>query len=197
MSLRIIDEYGYPATDKQVVFIDDLFAKRDTATLTDTMRHTLTTLSEMIERAAETDKPIIIQMSRRDASYYIDTLLRCRPINSKKTDELNATLGQLPVSRYALPRKNDPDVWDFFELVERKNGRRFMNRLLGSPGDWRRDYLCAELQIAAARAIALDPRASAVAYAKRHRRCAVCDAPLSHPTSIEFSMGPTCRKRFL
>jgi len=116
---------------------------------------------------------------------------------------LNAVLASIPASRYALPNVGAGKAadgswlrWDFFEVVERRGGRRYLNRLVGAPGDWSREWLSLTLQTYAAGHIAEDPRSAAIAYAQQHGRCAVCDAPLSNPESIARSMGPICAKRF-
>lgn len=149
-------------------------------------------------------------ITQREASAAIAALLKIRPpttatVDGPKTsgslagrdrDQLTQALTTLPLSRYALPRVTEPGTWDFFEVVERKNGVRYVNRLLGAPGDWNREHLTSRLQLHAARHIAEDPRAAAFEYARQHGRCSCCNAKLSDPKSIATSMGPVCRKRF-
>lgn len=134
----------------------------------------------------------------REASQAIAALKLC-PRRSQETSASPALAGllvKLPLSRYALRRANDLDTWDFFEVVEREDGRRYVNQLLGSPADWNRKMLTRELQFAAATHILEAPKASAIEYARQHGRCAVCNSHLSDPASIARSMGPVCARRF-
>jgi hypothetical protein len=180
----------HSATMKQRNYIRDLSSKRDIdGHVTDSVLYTIDQVrrNNLITGAA--------------ASEAISALLRCRPFPTLNTagsatiKEKSDLLRQLPLSRYALPRK-DTGEWNFFEVVQRPNGIRYLNQLLGSPNDWNRKTISVQLQTAAARAILIDPKASAVAYASRHGRCAVCNAHLSDPESIARSMGPVCAKRF-
>lgn len=185
------------ATPKQISFIEALLEKRDhTGHLTAEVQVIANRV--VINKDRDTETKLFV--GKRDASKVIDALLACKPLpggttNSDAIAAKNALLAKLPLSMYALPRANDPETWDFFEVVERKSGR-YLNQLLGSPSDWNRKYLPLALQSAAARAILSDPKSAAVAYAQRHGRCAVCNAHLSDPKSIEQSMGPVCAKRF-
>lgn len=203
-------------TTPQFRYLVDLLAKRDYLArldraalgVSETIDHTLAN-AEFIN-AGRTDDLIFI--SRSEASAAIDFLLSCRPsviaapavgptapgggFNSRVADALTQVLATLPPANYALPRRADPDAWDFFQVREARSGRRYVVQLLGSPGSWNRRRLDVRLQLAAARAVASDVRAAALAYSERHGRCAGCDAKLSDPTSIALSMGPVCRKKF-
>lgn len=148
-------------------------------------------------------------LSKQAASELI-SVLRAVPGNSKLSSEKPGTaapvspwagiaedLAKLPLSRYALPRTDGSNAWDFFEITESKTTkRRFLNRLIGAPGSWRRINMPPEVQKHAIRHIMEDAKSSAIAYASQHGRCAVCDSPLSDPASIARSMGPVCAKRF-
>jgi hypothetical protein len=177
------------ASDKQINYIKDLVAQRPT----------WPTISDFnirkIIRYVKRDEDVAM----RDASKVIDALLKLSPIATQPTNDFTAVQGvlkQLPLSRYALPRK-DGTGWDFFEVTEMKATKsRFIVRLLGNPGDWNRKKLPFNLALAAAQHILEDPKASAVQYATQHGRCAVCNAHLSDPISIAASMGPICAKRF-
>ena len=80
-------------------------------------------------------------VSRRHAPWFRDVVMLGAPnLPGAPTAALATTLARLPLSRYALSRVADGE-WDFFEVVERANGPRYVNRLVGSPGDWRRDRL--------------------------------------------------------
>jgi len=149
-------------------------------------------------------------VSVTEASAAIKALLGCKEITktgslinkpagasfkSIDTDILVQVLVTVPTSKYALERVGEPGVFDFFEVIERKSGRRYLNRLIGSPGDWRREFLSLTLQLAAARHIAENPTGAALAYCKHHGRCCRCDAKLSVDKSIIEGVGPVCRKK--
>lgn len=191
-----------PATDKQITFVLDLIDERDTTRLvTPAFKLAVDRLRQFNPNDADDNDEryaLLRNAGKYAVSNLISALLSCNhlpKITLTESNQLEQMLAQLPISKYALPRR-DGTGWDFFELVERKTGRRFINRLLGAPGDWRREFMASRLMFAAARAIARDPLASAVAYAKEHGRCSVCDSPLSDPKSIAQSMGPVCAKRF-
>lgn len=177
------------ASDKQINYIKDLVAQRPTwPTISD---FNIRKIIRYIKRDED--------VAMRDASKVIDALLKLTPASVKpKSDftDVQDVLKKLPLSRYALPRK-DGTGWDFFEVTELKATKsRFIVRLLGNPGDWNRKKLSFNLALAAAQHILEDPKASAVQYATQHGRCAVCNAHLSKPKSIAQSMGDTCAKHF-
>jgi hypothetical protein len=181
------------ASDKQINYIKDLI----------TQRPTWPTISDFnvrkIIRYVKRDEDVAM----RDASKVIDALLKLSPTSPMSVQQstndfttVQDVLKKLPLSRYALPRK-DGTGWDFFEVTEMKATKsRFIVRLLGNPGDWNRKKLPVNLALAASQHILEDPKASAVQYATQHGRCAVCNAHLSDPVSIAASMGPICAKRF-
>lgn len=189
MSTMTIMTITRPMTAKQSKFIIELLSTRPLDSLSDITRRRI----EIVRQSIEHGYP----MTSAIAHGVISTLLGIRPVSSTvdQVDELNHLIARIPVSRYALPRR-DGSGWDFFEISERRNGRRYVNQLIGSPSAWRRRYLPARLQASAVRAISDDPRAAAIAYATQHGRCAVCNAHLSNPSSIARSMGPVCAKRF-
>lgn len=185
------------ATTPQIQYITDLMKSRNySGNISPKVLSTVICVKYNSELPVGADT---LPISKTDASDAIKALLQCSSIASKSVGLTSVAqlLVKIPQSMYALPRKNDPNTWDFFEVVTRRNGRIYINQLIGSPGDWNRKFLPPALQAAAARAILLDPKAAAVAYAKQHGRCAVCNAHLSDPASIDRSMGPVCAKRFI
>jgi hypothetical protein len=185
-------------TEKQVKFINDLAAQRETKGLS--------AKAQMLIHTVCTKNIDELHVSRTMASSLIELLLSVKPNPALVSDEkamkakifadLQALLKTLPLSRYALPRK-DGTGWDFFEITEAKQSKtRFVNQLLGSPSSWNHKFMPNTLALSAARAIARAPKESAVAYATQHGRCAVCNAHLSDPESITIGLGPICRKRF-
>jgi len=108
--------------------------------------------------------------------------------------EVKTVLTPLPLSKYAV--EHESGVVQFFEVVERKNGARFLNKLQGAPGDWHRVWLNPEQQVTIGKIIAEDPTRYATAYCEKFTRCSACDSPLSVAASIAAAMGPVCRKKF-
>lgn len=189
--------HGHLASDRQITYIRDLLAKRNWQCGTDFDVDLIKSIEHQLQ--ADEDDRVSHKITAALAHQIIDLLLSFRPhvsLQSTSTTikEKSALLAKIPLSKYALPRV-DGTGWDFFEVVERHNVR-YLNRLIGAPGDWTRDKLSVMLQAAAAKHILEDPKASAVEYAKQHGRCAVCESPLSDPASIARSMGPVCAKRF-
>ena len=179
------------ASDKQVNWIKDLIVQRPTwPTIPD---HNIRKNIRYIKRDED--------VAMRDASKVIDALLKLPvavKVDGPQWKDVNDVLQQLPLSRYALPRK-DGTGWDFFEVTKSSVPHaefRYIKRLIGAPGDWTRQKLTLNLALAAAKHIFEAPKDAAIQYATQHGRCAVCDAHLSDPISIAQSMGPICAKRF-
>lgn len=190
------------ATGRQVDYIRDLAAKRSTWQTFMQVGDLVAEAETVFDVLGNVGNPDPKFISRREASAAIDALLRVRPDapTAPRSDvpagELAALLAAVPLSRYALPRVADPEVLDFFEVVERKNHRRYLNRLLGCPGDWRREHLDTRLQALAARHIGEDPVAAARAYSLHFTRCARCEAPLSDPRSRACGFGHDCAQHY-
>lgn len=169
------------ASDAQVEYLRDLLAERQP-------EH-LVLLGSMLAEGT---------LTKKLASEKIDYLKKL-PVQGTATTPQEDPLKLLPVGgrgvgRYAL---KEDDRWVFYEVVERKTGRRFLNRLIGAPSDWQRQFLPPMIQRSVAREILeMGSKASALAYAEQHGRCSMCNSPLSDPKSILRSMGPTCAGRF-
>lgn len=59
---------------------------------------------------------------------------------------------------------------------------------------WRKHTGNAKL-VAATRVLVGDPKAAALAYARKSEKCYCCHAPLTQPESLERGCGPVCAKR--
>lgn len=187
----VIKQPTHPATEPQKAYIRTLAAQRPTwKDYTDRIALIISTVLM--------DEDVV---GKGDASLAIERLLSIKPtvaiVDNTKAKLTNSLIDlNLPESRYALPRV-DGTGWDFFQVCKsKKTGNMYVIQLIGSPGDWKRKWLAPGIQVLAAKHIAEAPKAAAVAYAKQHGRCAVCDAHLSDPISIAQSMGPVCKKRF-
>jgi len=97
------------------------------------------------------------------------------------------------------------------EIVERRGGRRYMNLLIGAPGDWTRGRVSAGLQALyvakiqsasyydeiGARQVE-GPEAAALRFSREHKCCAACMSPLSDESQPGYKrgLGPVCVTRF-
>lgn len=141
---------------------------------------------------AEREMPaLVIELTKSQASKMIDELKAKPPV--KRVDPAKGPLDGLPLSKYAL---GHGETLRFYEIVERRGGRRFMNRLIGAPGDWDRKFVHSSKIAEEAQLIRLDPAAAAKRFAEEFTCCSVCLSPLSDETSRTLGLGPVCRKRF-
>lgn len=172
-----------PITDKQRTFIADLIAKRDWRSSND--KTFVNVCSIPVDELTQ-------NMTRATASRLIDMLLACRPVRLTSTtaDDALAAVKNVGV-KFALPKKDGSGI-TFFEIVERKNGRRFVNMLVGHPGSWLRQNISAAMQQAAARAFHADEKTAMDLYADEFTVCSKCDSPLSDERSRAARLGPVC-----
>lgn len=181
-----------PATDAQVRFLNSLRVERGLAELT-------------ADEANVLDK--------RNASREIDRV-KALPRPARPTNRPNP-LGDLPLCKYLVT--GDAGQRVHVEVVERRNGRRFVNVLIGAPGDWRRQEVSYATQMGLATKIRTatytdrvelatgwvvrdlqGPEAAAVRFSREHKCCSACMSPLSDETQpgYAFGLGPVCRTRF-
>lgn len=179
-----------PVTDNQKNFIHSLAGKKVLP-------------SDIAERVALIDAGTVAQ-----ASALIDTLkaLPWKPRNAgdEALAVLAEALGGIEKSFYAIPAdeaerylgiemgRND---YLFVEVRER-NKRRYMNRLHGSVGFFRRSRLSVETIKGLSKVIARNPLEYATNFADIFSVCGCCGANLTDPVSRELKFGPECRKRF-
>lgn len=193
-------------TDKQFNMIRTLADERDWSSAPGLISVTI----KMVTRAEKWVPDGIVR--RQAASGAIDYLLKAP---KKATSTLTAAApastvsawqqiktvlhsAGVPTAKYALPwdstDESSPPI--FIEVVWRKSGGVFVNKLQGAPGTWHRVWLAAPQQLEWAKRIAKDPTKYAVLYSQKFTRCAACDSPLSNAKSIAEAMGPVCRKKF-
>lgn len=184
----------YGATAPQTKFILDLAAGRAWEDVLD--GQLWETVFDVMGNVGSEDPKYV---DRREASAAIDALLKCpkvaAPAKPSGTKAVEADpMQDLPLVKFALPRKDDPNEVAFFEVVERKTGRRFINRLIGAPGGWERQFLPAAHQASAARSFAADVKAAMDRYSDEFTACSKCDSPLSDDRSRAARLGPVCAK---
>lgn len=112
---------------------------------------------------------------------------------------LQVLLESIPKSKSVRFALEIDGVWEFYSIDERtKNGQkiRWVNKLLGAPGNWNRKFLPIGEQLQIARLIAADWKQAAEDYAVKHGRCARCDAHLSDERSRAAKVGWKCAKEW-
>jgi len=195
-----------PITAPQSDLITKLAQERDWQAAPQSV---ITTITQVACRPADVPLAPVLRQAASDA---IDFLMKCpqtvaaqqawstKPTATKSSQSwtsLQADLADLPVSKYAIPSTADPSVPVFFEIVVRKTSKiRFVNKLFGAPGDWRRVYLTPAQAKHVIAKVQEDPTRWATWYCERFKRCSACDSPLSNAKSLAESMGPVCRKKF-
>lgn len=159
------------ATEKQVKFINDLADKREMA-------------SEVKDRLLAK----LPDFDSKTASKTIEWLLKqpAKP-QSKSNWIVPATIGD---GRYAIVVNNE---WRFFRIVTRDNGKRYVQKVLGSPGDFRYVRVSAAEWHMAVNGIATDPALWLMAFGQQVGACGMCGSPLTDPESIRLGIGPVCR----
>lgn len=185
-----------PPTAKQRSFIESLLSERD-VTGTPYENWTPDWDSDGCTKAA--------------ASVVIDYLLKLpKTSNTRGTDAVEVERAGDPVppaGRYALYHypstlnrsKALDKQWSFFKVDHGKGrweGRVFVTRLVGNPGDYREvrvDYATRSWALAT---IAADPKKASADFGKQSGHCGVCASALSDPESLARGIGPVCAGRF-
>jgi len=121
----------------------------------------------------------------------------------------------LPLCKYIVTGDAGQKV--HVEVVERRGGRRYVNVLIGAPGDWHRQNVSYATMISLAAKIRcaeytdrvevggelivrdlVGAEAAAVRFSREHKCCSACLSPLSDESQPGYAvgLGPVCRTRF-
>lgn len=100
-----------------------------------------------------------------------------------------AAIRALPAARYATL---DGEKVDFWRVEVSSTGMRFIVRLIGSPGDFRKVRVPKSTQVAVLVEIAADPATAMMAFAAHFTACGRCCAPLTDEVSRARGLGPDC-----
>lgn len=177
-----------PASDKQIKFLSDLLAARETTP--DEL--------EMWTAALESG-----YFDKKGASSLIDELLK-RPKVAKPKSGMQALLASVPKSKYAVPvaeleftDADDKFTGDlvFIELKEYMQ-TLYMRQLHGAPGAFNRSKLSSKSVKAIIEIVAKDAYKYAKIFGEHYTCCGSCGAELTDPKSRELMLGPECRKKF-
>jgi hypothetical protein len=139
-------------------------------------------------------------MERRVVSQLIDSLHKAprkaqdRKVGAKGVKDM---FHSVPDGWYAIQgkEKDGEKTWRFFE-VKTGHTHKFLNMLIGSPGDYRRQAIYTH----ASRVIldqirAVTPRQASLDFGTQSEICGVCHSPLTNPESIALGIGPKCRSK--
>ena len=111
-----------------------------------------------------------------------------------------ALTAEVPASKYAL--QNADGSWTLYEVQIGKktspkwSGYRFVSRLVGAPGDWRKFPVLRGARTEALEKIAADAKTAAADFGHQHGICGRCSSPLSDPESVALGLGPVCVQAF-
>lgn len=190
----VTDEPLWPASDKQIKYALGL---QDERILPDNW--------------VIYDEPTLRKLEKDEVSGII-TMLKALPRGDSKQHQWS-----MPPGRYALPvsvhvpeldgngHRVNADVstgssrteWRFYEIgkptVGRWAGYTFIKRLIGSPGDYRKEDMSIDERNRVLALIDKDPKWSSLNYGKQHRICGICSSPLTNAESRKAGIGPVCR----
>lgn len=174
------------ASDKQVKYVMDLLAER-----------------AWPDPIIEDD---VRNMERRQVSKLIDQLKH----SPKRSD---SPVPEVPAGRYALFTEGDTGVsysyvdrqdlvpfkkshWDFYQVDVPTEGphagRTFLKRLIGAPGDYRKERISGMAMARILTRISENPEEASLNYGKQSGVCGVCRSPLTNDASLARGIGPVC-----
>jgi hypothetical protein len=182
----------YPASTKQIDFINDLLAKR-----------------QVPENIVSTIKSAQVLTSQA-ASGFISLLLTYPKIVAAQSSQDGglaayiAAFENVPNGRYAIPNSDIVSAFPRLSLtgdllfleVKSYMGKRYMRRLTGGGdgGSYIRSKLPYAETLGLLKYIALRPVELMQAYGRANACCGRCGKGLTDPTSRAMFLGPECRK---
>jgi hypothetical protein len=129
-------------------------------------------------------------LTKRDAGNLISQLLT-QPFKPKG----EGVPASIPDARYAF--MNDEGNPVFFRVKTSKtNGVRYVDRVLGSPGDFRYVKMSKTAIARCINKIKDDPALYSMMFGVMVGYCGVCGSPLTDPNSIAMGIGPVCAVKY-
>lgn len=198
-----------PASKPQLKLIGDLVTERPN--WSDFLDGAIfETVFDVLSNVGNPDPKFIAMTEARLA---IDALLKIKkgavlakiavPATAEKVptpfERLQVLLEVIPKSKSVRFALEIDGTWEFYSIDTRdKNGHktRWVNKLLGAPGNWNRKFLPVTDQLRIARLIAANWQQAAEDYAEKHGRCARCDAHLSDERSRAAKVGWKCAQEW-
>lgn len=174
----------------------------------------LALLKKLLDEKAvdDEDKQFVLEyietFDTKTASKWIEALIKLpkkvlvpkpQPAPEKATATRWVVPANIPDGRYAV--RNPRKVWVFFRVVtkeDRTNGLsyRVVQKVLGSPGDFRYVRVTADEWNLAVKEISKDPGMHSSWFGFKVGACGVCGSPLTDPESIRLGIGPICRSKY-
>lgn len=167
-----------PATEKQVNYVQELIALKDTTELGKLVdQHVVVTMTAVLAGR---------DISKREASDLINAL-NLMPRKPQPEDEV-------PEGKYAV--EGSDGIVQFWQVDKptagKWAGRVFVNMLVGSPGSWRTVRSPRVTSNAAMMAIVADTPGAAALFGIKTRTCGRCASPLSNIRSRAAGYGHHC-----
>lgn len=171
------EETPWPASDKQIAYVVGLQKERD-----------------LPDEYVVVSEDALRRMDRAEVSRLINEL-KVLPYKAPKAKVDKSAAQSIPPGYYALQHP-ETSAWMFFEITQGKpprwEGYTFIKRLIGAPGDYRKDPVPAHTRNELIAHIAEDPEKASKDYGKQSGRCGLCRSPLTDPVSLERGIGPIC-----
>lgn len=129
-------------------------------------------------------------MERRQVSQIIDSILKA-PV---KTEEFHP---EIPDGFYAL---RQGDHWTFWEVSNPTRGKwvgfAFATKLIGSPGDYRREKTSKAVGNGVLAMIKeIKPAVASSDFGRQSGHCGICHSPLTNKDSLDRGIGPICASK--
>jgi hypothetical protein len=184
----------FPASDKQITFINELLDSRVIPPM------------DPILRGFTVDRfGMLSTIDKRTASAVISALLGLPKLTTPAESSLQHILASIPKSKYAIPvdeldiapLTGTPLTGDLlFIEVREYHDVLYMRRLTGAPGAFNRDKMPAGDVKIIVDLIATHPYKYTRLFGENYSCCGKCGAELTDPQSRAFFLGPECRKAF-
>lgn len=184
----------FPASDKQITFINELLDSRQ-----------LPAGDPIIQPFLDDRFTMLSTVNKRTASAVISLLLGLPKVVKADEASLQALLSRVPKAKYAIPvdeldiapLTGTPLTGDLlFIEVREYHDVLYMRRLTGAPGAFNRDKMPAGDVKIIVDLIATHPYKYTRLFGENYSCCGKCGAELTDPQSRAFFLGPECRKAF-
>lgn len=156
----------------------------------------------------------ILAMERGQVSKLIDGLKTARV--KGRGSRAESPIPDVPAGRYAIYKPGDDYVsysyvdrqdlvpfkkgsWSFYQVDVPTEGRwrgyTFLKRLIGSPGEYRKEPIRGMPAARILQQIQADPEKAALDYGQQSGVCGVCSSPLTNEDSLKRGIGPVCANK--
>ena len=168
-----------PITERQLPYLKDLLAKRE-------VPENVANYLERIKAKGHT----VENMTKESAGKMIRILID-QPVKPQN----DGIPESIPDGRYAF-KNTELDKIVFYRVVTKRDGERIVQKVLGSPGDFRYVSIYKNEADKAISHIIGDPAFASQLFGQAVGACGVCGSPLTDPESIALGIGPVCAKKY-